>query len=287
MGSVRWVEEKEAGLAELPGVAVVGYDKRERNNPQYLIVELDAAVAGLDRDLLLALLRAENVVAKPDFAPGGHLLGMMTAASRRPAARAAMLRHILNVAIPSGRVVVSTSWPPYRVLSENLGLRAVGDTRDDLFRCGRRNRVLERTFTADTLGPWLRRMERDLDRPDEVVEAVRSALGLLRTPRALGDRPLLGLPGLATAAALAAFLRRQIEELAASELPADAEAGRILLRYYVLRNSGHDALIHQAHLSRATYFRRLDHGVRRIAEAARLLVDPYRLMSWEPASSVL
>ncbi|MFD0637232.1 hypothetical protein ACFQ9X_42350 [Catenulispora yoronensis] len=52
-----------------------------------------------------------------------------------------------------------------------------------------------------------------------------------------------------------------------------------MLRYFVLRNSGHDALIHQAHLSRATYFRRLDHGVRRVAEAARRLGEPYRLTS--------
>lgn len=209
------------------------------------------------------------------FAPAGRLLGMLTAASRQPAARAAMLRHILNVAIPSGRVVVSTSWPPYRVLSENLGLHALGETRDDLFGCGRRNRVLERTFTAGTVGPWLRLLERDDDLSDPVVEAVRSALGSLRTPRALSDSPLLGLAGsLATPSALADFLRRQIEELASSDQPADAEAGRILLRYYVQRNSGHNALIHQTHLSRATYFRRLDHGVRRIAQAARQTADP-------------
>ncbi|NUR27021.1 MAG: hypothetical protein HOV83_14455 [Catenulispora sp.] len=207
-------------------------------------------------------------------APGGHLLGMLTAATRRPAARAAMLRHILNVAIPSGRVVVSTSWPPYRVLSEDLGLRSLGDTRDDLFGCGRRNSVLERTFTAGSIGPWLRRMEGDDDLLEPVVEAVRSALASLRTPRALGDSPLLEPAGLATPSALADFLRRQIEELTASDEPADAEAGQILLRYYVLRNSGHNALIHEAHLSRATYFRRLDHGVRQIAQAARRLVDP-------------
>ncbi|MFD0637233.1 hypothetical protein ACFQ9X_42355 [Catenulispora yoronensis] len=117
----------------------------------------------------------------PAAAPGGHLVGMLTAAGRRPAARAAMLRHILHVAIPSGRVVVSTSWPPYRVLAENLGLRTVGDTMDDLFRCGRRNRVLERTFAADSIGPWLRRMERAEQRPDPLVEAVRGALAGLRT----------------------------------------------------------------------------------------------------------
>ncbi|NUP49877.1 MAG: hypothetical protein HOW97_21570 [Catenulispora sp.] len=236
--------------------------------------------------VLEALLQqyTDEFALRPAAPPGGyglgygygHLLGMMTAATRRPAARAAMLRHILHVSIPSGRVVVSTSWPPYRILAENLGLRTVGDTTDDLFGCGRRNRVLERTFSADSIGPWLRRMERADERPDPFVEAVRSALGCLRMPRALADSPLLGLPGLATTAALADFLRRAIDELAASELTTDAEAGRILLRYFVLRNTGHDALIHQAHLSRATYFRRLDHGVRLVAEAARQLLHPNR-----------
>ncbi|NUR24453.1 MAG: hypothetical protein HOV83_01125 [Catenulispora sp.] len=207
-------------------------------------------------------------------APSGHLVGMLTAAGRRPAARGAMLRHILNVAIPSGRIVVSTSWPPYRFLAENIGLRAVGETREDLFRCGRRNRVLERTFAADSIGPWLRRMERTENRPDPLLEEIRNALGSLRTPQQLNGSPLLTLPHLATPSALAGFLRRQIEDLAASDVPADAEAGRILHRYFVLRNAGHDALIHRAHLSRATYFRRLDHGIRLIAQAARLLAGP-------------
>ena len=185
-----------------------------------------------------------------------------------------MLRHILNVAIPSGRIVVSTSWPPYRALSENIGLRAVGETKDDLFGCGRHNLVLEHAFTAATIGPWLRRMEHNENRPDPFLEEVRSALGSLRTPRNLEASPLLTLPRLGSPAALADFLRRQIEDLAASDIPADAEAGRILRRYFLQRNSGHDTLIHQAHLSRATYFRRLDHGVRLIAQAARQPADP-------------
>jgi hypothetical protein len=117
-------------------------------------------------------------------------------------------------------------------------------------------------------------MERAENRADPFLEEIRSALGSLRTPQQLNGSPLLTLPQLATPTALADFLRRQIEDLAASDVPADAEAGRILHRYFVLRNSGHDALIHQAHLSRATYFRRLDHGVRLIAQAARRPTGP-------------
>lgn len=61
-------------LAATPGIFVMPHDRRESNNYQYLIVELDEDLTGLGRDLLLELLRAENVVAKPYFSPACHQL---------------------------------------------------------------------------------------------------------------------------------------------------------------------------------------------------------------------
>lgn len=40
----------------------------------------------------------------------------------------------------------------------------------------------------------------------------------------------------------------------------------MLHTYYVRRAGGHDVVAHRLHLSRATYFRRLEHGLRRVAE---------------------
>ncbi|MFC4529290.1 hypothetical protein [Sphaerisporangium dianthi] len=201
----------------------------------------------------------------------GVVLGMMVAARRRPAAQAAMLRHILGTAMASGRVVVSTSWPPYQRLSARLGLGHVGETRDDLFGCGRKSGVFSRTFTPRNLLGWLRRLEQGaVPAADDALEdAVRVALSRLGDPRELAASPLATLPGLGSAEAIVAFVRRQVESLASSDSPVDREAAEILRLYHLRGGIGHEMVAHRLHLSRATYFRRLDHGVRRLAEAVR------------------
>jgi len=59
-------------LDGVPGVALVAYDERERNNYQYVVLEVDKDAAGLSRDELLAVLHAENVLARRYFYPGCH-----------------------------------------------------------------------------------------------------------------------------------------------------------------------------------------------------------------------
>jgi dTDP-4-amino-4,6-dideoxygalactose transaminase len=59
-------------LAGLPGVKLLGYDERERCNFQYVVVEIDPALAGVHRDWLIEILHAENVMARRYFYPGVH-----------------------------------------------------------------------------------------------------------------------------------------------------------------------------------------------------------------------
>jgi dTDP-4-amino-4,6-dideoxyglucose len=61
-----------ARLADVPGLTFIDYDERDTNNHHYLVVRVHEEVCGLHRDLLLSLLRAENVVAQPYFSPGIH-----------------------------------------------------------------------------------------------------------------------------------------------------------------------------------------------------------------------
>ena len=61
-------------LDGLPGVSVLRLDERERCNFQYVVAEVDAAIAGISRDELLAVLQAENVLARRYFYPGCHRL---------------------------------------------------------------------------------------------------------------------------------------------------------------------------------------------------------------------
>lgn len=60
------------GLAGTPGVELVHYDSQERNNYQYIVVEIDEQTSGMSRDLLVKILHAENVRARRYFYPGVH-----------------------------------------------------------------------------------------------------------------------------------------------------------------------------------------------------------------------
>lgn len=60
------------GLAGIPGVKLVQYDPQERNNYQYVVIEIDERISGMSRDLLVEILHAENVRARRYFYPGVH-----------------------------------------------------------------------------------------------------------------------------------------------------------------------------------------------------------------------
>jgi dTDP-4-amino-4,6-dideoxygalactose transaminase len=59
-------------LAGIPGVTLLEYPVDETNNYQYVVVEIDEARAGADRDAFLAVLAAENVLCRRHFEPGLH-----------------------------------------------------------------------------------------------------------------------------------------------------------------------------------------------------------------------
>lgn len=58
-------------LAGLPGIRVLPYDDRERNNYQYVVLEV-AEVCPQTRDAIIEALHAENVRARKYFWPGCH-----------------------------------------------------------------------------------------------------------------------------------------------------------------------------------------------------------------------
>jgi dTDP-4-amino-4,6-dideoxygalactose transaminase len=61
-----------ARLNPLPGFRVMDYDENEQHNYQYVVVEIDRRAAGVSRDELMSVLRAENVLARRYFYPGCH-----------------------------------------------------------------------------------------------------------------------------------------------------------------------------------------------------------------------
>lgn len=59
-------------LGNIPGITQISYDRQEKNNFQYIVLEIDEAVTGVSRDQLVEILRAENVLARRYFYPGCH-----------------------------------------------------------------------------------------------------------------------------------------------------------------------------------------------------------------------
>lgn len=60
------------GLEDIPGVQLIRYTEQEKNNYQYVVIEIDEEAAGLSRDMLVKILHAENILARRYFYPGCH-----------------------------------------------------------------------------------------------------------------------------------------------------------------------------------------------------------------------
>ncbi len=59
-------------LANVPGIQLLAFDETEKCNYQYIVLEIDEALAQVSRDQLMVTLWAENVLARRYFYPGCH-----------------------------------------------------------------------------------------------------------------------------------------------------------------------------------------------------------------------
>jgi hypothetical protein len=194
----------------------------------------------------------------------GWLLGAAYCPDR--AAHARLLRHLLRQVIADGLLLtVSTPNPHYQRLLDALRFQRHGATKDDVYRCGRRPQIYSQDFAADALSGWTRKLAATSAKaspsPAATGQDVAQALADLANPVRLADSPLLSHAGCSTVAELQERLRQAVRTLADSDVREDAEAGWILSHYYLGRRRTHHQLAVNLHLSRATYFRRLHHGL--------------------------
>lgn len=63
--------EYRKGLANIPGLSLVAYPESEANNYQYVVLEVGEGFP-LDRDRIVRVLHAENILARKYFWPGCH-----------------------------------------------------------------------------------------------------------------------------------------------------------------------------------------------------------------------
>jgi len=60
------------GLTGLRGISLIHYDDAERNNFQYVVIEVDPSLCGRTRDQIVAHLHSRNIIARKYFWPGCH-----------------------------------------------------------------------------------------------------------------------------------------------------------------------------------------------------------------------
>ena len=65
-------EAYEKCLSGMPGVSLIRYNRDESNNYQYIVLAVDPEVAPLNRDEVVSVFHAENVLARKYFWPGCH-----------------------------------------------------------------------------------------------------------------------------------------------------------------------------------------------------------------------
>ncbi len=65
-------EQYKESLDRVPGVSILHYADTNRNNYQYVVLEVNETLTGISRDELISILWAENVMARRYFYPGCH-----------------------------------------------------------------------------------------------------------------------------------------------------------------------------------------------------------------------
>jgi hypothetical protein len=164
--------------------------------------------------------------------------------------------------------IVGTIWSGSLWVGVVLAATIVGWSMGRLLRAGMPDSAAATPAQLEVV-PGELRWTRD---PQSTIrpQLVRAALDDLGTPEALGRSPLGQLPGVSRGGSAAADLRSVlvdvIGELASSTGPRDAEAGKLLLDYYVKRVGSHEVIMERLHLSRPTFYRRLQRGFALVAE---------------------
>jgi dTDP-4-amino-4,6-dideoxygalactose transaminase len=115
-------------LEDVPGICLMGYDETERHNYHYVVAEVaNDGAAEVLRDDLVAVLHAENVLARRYFHPGCHRLDVYRDHDGVPMAGLPATEDLTarTVVLPTGTSIdesdVATICSIVRVVAENAG----------------------------------------------------------------------------------------------------------------------------------------------------------------------
>jgi len=91
-------------LRPLAGLRLLSHEGPEKSNYQYVVVEVDAQTTGLSRDELIAVLVAENVLARRYFYPGCHRMEPYLSDAKTAATSLSVTERLADtvLALPTG-----------------------------------------------------------------------------------------------------------------------------------------------------------------------------------------
>jgi dTDP-4-amino-4,6-dideoxygalactose transaminase len=97
-------------LINVPGIALSRYREDEKCNYQYVVIEIDEAVAGISRDMLDDILWAENVLSRRYFYPGCHRMEPYHTDQPQTGVRLPQTERLANMVLclPTGSAMSST-----------------------------------------------------------------------------------------------------------------------------------------------------------------------------------
>jgi dTDP-4-amino-4,6-dideoxygalactose transaminase len=97
-------------LTKVPGISLSQYQEDEKCNYQYVVLEIDEAVAGINRDMLDDILWAENVLTRRYFYPGCHRMEPYRTAEPQAYLRLPQTERLAKMVLclPTGSAIGST-----------------------------------------------------------------------------------------------------------------------------------------------------------------------------------
>ncbi len=93
------------GLVGLPGVKLVTFDEAEKNNYQYIVLEIDESIASISRDQIVQILHKENILARRYFYPGCHEMEPYVSHLPRPSLPATEKLTKQTLCLPTGTAI--------------------------------------------------------------------------------------------------------------------------------------------------------------------------------------
>jgi dTDP-4-amino-4,6-dideoxygalactose transaminase len=96
-------------LTKVPGISLSQYKEDEKCNYQYVVLEIDEAVAGINRDMLDDILWAENVLTRRYFYPGCHRMEPYSTAEPQAHLRLPQTERLVKtvLCLPTGAAISS------------------------------------------------------------------------------------------------------------------------------------------------------------------------------------